>query len=262
MKSEKEIEGIAAKLRAAYHAKPISSLRGTVEATDADSAYGIQNTNTRYWSEAGRDIIGCKVGLTAKSVQAQLGVDQPDYGILFSDMKIKNGGRLDPKKVMQPKVEAEIAIVLSKDINEDVVTREILEDSIREICVAIEIVDSRIKDWHITFADTVADNGSSAYFVLGEAPLKFPGPDLWSCGMVMELNGEVCSLGAGAACLGHPLKSALWVANTLLSNGHRLRAGDVILTGALGPMVALTPEVHVKATVGGIGSAEFYYGKG
>ena len=116
-------------------------------------------------------------------------------------------------------------------------------------------------DWKITFADTVADNGSAALFVLGATRRPLAGLDLWSCGMVLELNGETASLGAGAACLGHPLTAATWLANTLAKRGEPLRKGDIILTGALGPMVAIKPGDHVRATIGGLGSAAFTYGK-
>jgi 2-keto-4-pentenoate hydratase len=124
---------------------------------------------------------------------------------------------------------------------------------------AIEIVDSRIADWKITFADTVADNGSSAFFVLGEDRRKLTGLDLYTCGMALEINGAVVSVGAGAACLGHPLNAAAWLARTLAKAGEPLRAGDVVLTGALGPMVPLSRGTSIKATIGGLGSAHIHY---
>jgi 2-keto-4-pentenoate hydratase len=130
-----------------------------------------------------------------------------------------------------------------------------------EVRAAIEIVDSRIADWKITFADTVSDNGSSAGFVLSDDAMALDGADLYSCGMVLEQNGQIASIGAGAACLGHPLAAAAWLANTLQAQGDRLRAGDIILTGALGPMVALQPGDHIRAVVGGIGEVSFSYGE-
>ncbi|MDB5737570.1 MAG: 2-keto-4-pentenoate hydratase, partial [Sphingomonas bacterium] len=108
-----------------------------------------------------------------------------------------------------------------------------------------------------TFADTVADNGSSAFFVLGSDPKPLDGLDLYSCGMVLEVNGKIASLGAGAACLGHPLEAARWLATTLHAIGEPLRAGDVLMTGALGPMVALTPGDKVRAVIGGLGEVSF-----
>ncbi len=122
---------------------------------------------------------------------------------------------------------------------------------------AIEIVDSRIKDWRITFADTVADNGSAAFFVLGETRKPLTGLDLRTCGMAMEVNGRVVSLGAGVACMGHPLIATAWLARTLASVGEPLWAGDIILTGALGPMSGIGPGDRVEAVIGGLGDVSF-----
>ena len=125
------------------------------------------------------------------------------------------------------------------------------------VCAAIELVDSRIADWKISFADTVADNGSSAMFVLGQDRHALAGLDLYTCGMALEVNGHLVSLGAGAACLGHPLNAATWLAQTLARQGDPLRAGDILLTGALGPMYAIQPGDHVRAVIGGLGSVSF-----
>lgn len=254
-------EQTAAALRAAYHSGSIAPLRDALDPADATGAYAVQAINTRFWSDAGRRIVGRKVGLTAKAVQAQLGVEQPDFGVLFDDMAIAHGGRLDPGRTLQPKVEAEIAIVLATDLDDVNATAATVAAAVRHAVAAIEIVDSRIADWKITFADTVADNGSSAFFVLGDAPKPLAGLDLYTCGMVMEINGAVASIGVGAACLGHPLEAAAWLARTLAAAGDPLRAGDVVLTGALGPMVALTPGDRVEAKIGGLGGASFHYEK-
>jgi 2-keto-4-pentenoate hydratase len=252
---------LAARLRDAYDAGAVPPLRDGLEATDADGAYEVQAINTAIWVESGRRIVGRKVGLTAKAVQAQLGVSQPDFGVLFEDMYIEDGGALLPSKVLQPKAEAEVAFILSADLPGPDITRAQVAGAVGEVVAAIEIVDSRIADWKITFADTVADNGSSAFFVLGRERKPLAGLDLWTCGMALEVNGEVASLGAGVACLGHPLNAATWLAQTLAKRGEPLRAGDVVLTGALGPMVALQPGDDVKATIGGLGTASFSYGK-
>jgi 2-keto-4-pentenoate hydratase len=124
---------------------------------------------------------------------------------------------------------------------------------------AIEIVDSRIADWKITIADTVADNASSAFFVIGSEPRSLMGLDLMSCGMVLTIDGMIVSLGAGAACLGHPLNAVMWLARELAARGDPLRAGDVVMSGALGPMVQLPEDALVSVAIGGLGSAEFSY---
>jgi 2-keto-4-pentenoate hydratase len=253
-------EAIAERLRAAYASGAIAPLRDGLDPQDAAGAYAVQAINTRHWQAAGRRIVGRKVGLTARAVQAQLGVDQPDFGVLFADMAVANGGRLDPARGLQPKAEAEVAIVLACDLDDPGATPAAVAAATDHAVAAIEIVDSRIADWMISFADTVADNGSSAFFVLGDERMPLAGLDLYTCGMALEINGAVASVGAGAACLGHPLNAAAWLARRLAAAGDPLRAGDVVLTGALGPMVALAPGDHVRAVIGGLGTCSVTYG--
>ncbi|ATE65989.1 2-keto-4-pentenoate hydratase [Rhizorhabdus dicambivorans] len=256
---EKDYQSAAQMLRDAYQGSPVAPLRDYLEPTDVDGAYAVQAINTRQWLADGRRLVGRKIGLTSKAVQTQLGVGQPDFGALFADMEIPDGGTLDPARAIQPKAEAEIAFILGRDIDDPDASVETVVAAIDQAMAAIEIVDSRIADWKITFADTVADNGSSAFFVLAKDRLRLDGLDLYSCGMVMEINGAVVSLGAGAACLGHPLNAAQWLARTLAARGEPLRAGDILLSGALGPMVALNPGDEVRTTIGGIGSCSFRY---
>jgi 2-keto-4-pentenoate hydratase len=252
-------EVAAARLRDSYTKGPIAPLRDIIDPTDIIGAYNIQHINTRYWQESGRRIVGRKVGLTSKAVQTQLGVGRPDFGVLFADMAVEDGGELLASACIQPKCEAEVAIVLAHDLTDPDV--EIAQVAAATACVhaAIEIVDSRIADWKITFADTVADNGSSAFFVLGAEQKRLEGLDLYTCGMALEVDGEVVSVGSGAACLDHPLNAAAWLARTMAAAGEPLRAGDVILTGALGPMVPLIPGYSVTARIGGLGSVSFHY---
>lgn len=250
---------LAARLRDAYRTGAVAPLRDGLEPTDADGGYAVQQINTEYWASAGRRIVGRKIGLTAKAVQAQLGVSQPDYGVLFEDMAIADGGELLSSTVLQPKAEAEVALVLAQDLNKTDATIDDVIAATDYAVAAIEIVDSRIADWKITFADTVADNGSSAFYVLGKDRKPLAGLDLYTCGMALEVNGALVSLGAGAACLGHPLNAAAWLAATLAKRGVGLRAGDILLTGALGPMVTIQPGDKVEAKIGGLGSASFTY---
>jgi 2-keto-4-pentenoate hydratase len=246
---------LARQLRDAYRSGPIAPLRDGLEPGDSAGAYRIQEINTQFWQSEGRRLVGRKIGLTAKAVQAQLGVSQPDYGALFADMEVPNGSHLDPARVLQPKAEAEIALVMNADLHGPDVTNEQVFAAASYAVAAIEIVDSRIADWKITFADTVADNGSSGFYVLGDERLRLDGLDLFTCGMATEINGQIVSVGAGAACLGHPLNAAAWLARTV-----PLRAGDVVLTGALGPMVAISPGDEVTARIGGLGSVSFTLG--
>ncbi len=255
-------EHLATQLRNAYSEGPIPSLRDELTPDDTRGAYDIQNINTRYWEKAGRRIVGRKIGLTAKTVQAQFGVNTPDFGTLFEDMQIENGGIMPADKAIQPKEEAEVALVLKKPITNKNVTPDEIAAATNYAVAAIEIVDSRIENWNITFADTVADNGSSSFFVLGPEKKPLDGLDLYTCGMALEINDEIISVGAGAACLGHPLKAAAWLAQVMISNGSPLKAGDILLTGALGPVAPLTLGDRVKASIGGLGSVSFSYGIG
>lgn len=254
-------EEAARLLREAYTDGAIPPLRAQLAPADVLGAYAVQSINTRYWQAQGRRIVGRKAGLTAHAVQQQLGVDQPDFGVLFDDMAVPDGGFLDPATCLQPKAEAEIAFVLAEALPSPQTTPDQVAAAVATVHAAIEIVDSRIEGWKIAFADTVADNGSSAFFVLGKEGRPLAGLDLWSAGMVMQINGEIVSLGAGAAALGHPLNAAAWLARTLAMRGEPLQAGDILLAGALGPMIAIKPGDKVEAFVGGIGSCSFTYAK-
>jgi 2-keto-4-pentenoate hydratase len=252
-------EELALRLRNAYRGGPVAPLRDGLAPHDMQSAYDVQAINTRHWQVQGRRIVGRKIGLTSKSVQQQLGVDQPDCGVLFDDMQVADGGTLETSRLLQGKAEAEVALVLKRGLdNPSVVFHDVIA-AVDYVVPAIEIVDSRIADWKITLADTIADNASSAFFVLGSTPHTLRSLDLWSCGMVLTVDGAVASVGAGAACLGHPLHGAVWLARTLAANGDPLRAGDVLLTGALGPMVTMVPNTRIRATIGGLGAVEFFH---
>lgn len=254
-------EVMAQRLRDAYAGEAVAPLRDGLNPVDSDGAYAVQTINTRYWQGEGRRIVGRKAGLTAKAVQIQLGVDQPDFGVLFEDMQVVDGGRLDPARAIQPKAEAEIAFVLGADLPNADTTPEQVASAVETVHAAIEIVDSRIADWKITFADTVADNGSSAFFVLAREGKPLDGLDLEGAAMEMRFDGATVSTGVGAAALGNPLNAAAWLAQTLAARGEPLKAGDILLAGALGPMAALTPGNNVHATIAGIGEVGFTYDK-
>jgi 2-keto-4-pentenoate hydratase len=252
-------DSLARRIRDAYSGSPLAPLRGDLGPTDADGAYTVQTINTRFWEAQGRRIVGRKAGLTALAVQQQLGVDQPDFGVLFDDMRVADGGSLNPSRCIQAKAEAEIAFVLGADLPSPDTTPDEAAAAIAGVHAAIEIVDSRIADWKITFADTVADNGSSAFFVLADEGLRLTGIDLEGAGMEMRVNDAVASTGVGAAALGNPLNAAAWLARTLAARAEPLKAGDILLAGALGPMVTLAPGDRIEATIKGIGSCSFTF---
>lgn len=239
---------------AAADRRPCPPIRECIEPTDIDAAYTIQRLNVEQRLAEGQRLVGSKIGLTSTVVQRQLGVDQPDFGRLFADMAICDGEEIDTSRLLQPKVEAEIALVLAHDMPAAQATIVDLITATAYLLPAIEVVDSRIADWDISLADTIADNASCGLFVLGNRPVALADVDVIGCGMVMEKRGEPVSVGTGSACMGNPLYAALWLANTLAARGEPLKAGGVILTGALGPMVAVQPGDVFTARIDGLGS--------
>ncbi len=233
---------------------PVREAIGALGGDPLDNAYRVQQINTQRQIEAGARLVGRKIGLTSRAVQDQFGVDQPDFGMLFDHMAYGDGEEIPFLRTQQPKVEAEIALVLEHDLLHE---RHTVADILRATAYAlpsIEIVGSRIANWDIRLADTVADNASSGLFVLGSRPVTLDAFDIVGCGMVMERGGDQVSVGAGAACLGNPLNAAIWLANTMVRVGAPLRAGDIVMTGALGPMVAVRPGDAFVAHIEGLGA--------
>lgn len=245
--------------QASSSGQPCVPIRDLIGTHDIDAAYAVQRLNIDNQLNEGRRLVGSKIGLTSPAVQRQLGVSQPDFGRLFADMALCDGEEIVPGRLIQPKVEAEIALVLEHDLPHEKHTLADLIHATAYLLPAIEIVDSRIAGWDISLADTIADNASCGLFVLGNRPAQLKNVDLTGCGMVLERAGEPVSVGAGAACMGNPLLAALWLADTLAQRGDALRAGDIILTGALGPMVTASEGEVFTARIEGLGqvSARF-----
>jgi 2-keto-4-pentenoate hydratase len=209
---------------------PLTILDPSLSVTEA---YHIQLENIQMKVEQGQKIIGKKIGLTSLAMQKLLGVDEPDYGHLLDSMEVTNGGRISIEKVLQPKVEAELAFVLKKDlIGPNVTTLDVLQAT-DYIVPALEIVDSRVNDWKIKLPDTIADNASSGFYVLGERKAKVDEINLELLGMVLSKNNEIVNTGVGAAALGNPATCVAWLANKLSEFGIPLKAGEIILSGAL-----------------------------
>ncbi|MFE0593289.1 2-keto-4-pentenoate hydratase [Micromonospora echinospora] len=235
--------------------RPCPPLRGRLLPDgDVDAAYAVQREQVDAWLAAGQRRVGVKIGLTSPAVQNALGVHQPDFGLLTDAMAVPDGAEIPLDGLLQPRVEAEVAFVLADDLVDERVTTVDLIRAVDHVLPAIEVVDSRIAGWDISIVDTVADNASSGLFVLGTVPHRLDGLDLRLCGMVLEHAGEPVSVGAGAACLGNPLHALGWLATTMARAGDPLRAGDVVLSGALGPMVPVTPGAGYEARISGLGS--------
>ena len=255
----KKIENAAAALRQARAAcSPIPQVSADYGIGTVDEAYAVSELNRQARVAQGRRVTGKKIGLTSKAVQAQLGVDQPDFGFLFDDMEYLNGQGLPAGKLIQPKVEAEIAFVMQHGLTGPKPSYSEFLSALGYALPALEIVDSAIADWKITLADTVADNASSALYVLGDQPVAVASLALGELGMVLAKSGCTVSTGVGAACLGHPLRAAYWLACEMIERGHGLHAGEVILSGALGPMVPIQAGDHIEARIQGLGAVHFH----
>lgn len=234
--------------------KPIAQISETFGIKTLDDAYAVAAINTQARIKEGARVIGKKVGLTSKSVQVQLGVDQPDFGVLFDDMEYLDGDAIPASRLMQPKIEGEVAFVVARDLTGAVPSYSEFLASLAYALPALEIVDSAIDGWKLTLADTVADNASCGLFVLGNQPVAIGQLSLAELGLQLDKNGRTESVGSGAACLGHPLRAAYWLARIMALRGEGLRAGELILSGALGPMVNIASGDTINARIGNLGS--------
>lgn len=239
---------IAAALGAAARDRAsIPPLTGTWPELDVDDAYAIQLVNVRHRLAGGERVVGHKVGLTSHAMQEMLGVDQPDYGHLFDSMSVDDEGAISADRYLAPRAEIEIAFVLGAPLSGPGVTTDDVLAATAHLRPAIEIIDSRITDWRIGLVDTIADNASSAGFVLGARETPPDRVDLAGLEGRLVVNGEVTDKGTGAAVLGHPAAAVSWLANTLGARGVEIEAGHVVLPGALVKAVPVQPGDRVEA---------------
>lgn len=241
-------------LAAAELREPIAPLTSSYPDMSVEDAYRVQLHQVAAWTAAGRRVVGFKVGLTSKSMQSMLGVDSPDFGHLFDDMVLDASAPVDLDRFIAPRIEPEISFVLKEDLRGPGLS---VVDAIRAVDYAIasiELIDSRIADWKIGLADTIADNASSGALLLGTMPLRLDDADLGLLGCVVTKNGEVVSTGAGAAVLGHPVNGLLWLANQLGRLGLTLPAGSIIMAGSLCAAVPVAPGDRVTASFARLGT--------
>ncbi len=246
---------IAGELLAAYTSRePVEPLTARYEDLTLDDAYEIQQLQVSQWLEDGARIRGHKVGLTSAAMQRQMGVDSPDYGVLLDRMFWREHEPIPASAFVQPRVEPEMAFVLAEPLTGPGVTVADAISAVGYVLPALELIDSRIKDWKIGLADTIADNASSAGIVLGSSPRALDAVDLRLGGCNLVRNGELAGTGAGGAVLGSPLSSLVWLANTLGARGVALEAGHVILPGSITASISVAAGDVVTATFAGLGS--------
>jgi 2-keto-4-pentenoate hydratase len=236
------IHEIATRLNAAWERKgaPLSPLSDGVPPPDVETAYRIQSAWTEMRVAAGDRVIGRKIGLTSKAIQQQLGVAEPDYGSLWGSRDVPApGGRAEVPHAwfLQPRMEGEIAFLLGRALRGPGVTPQEVLAATDAVAPAFEIIDSRIENWKIKIADTIADNASYGGVVVGEWNRAAVAADLRLLGMIMSQNGEAAAEGVGAAALGHPARAVAWLANKLGSYGVALEAGEIVISGSLGRAV-------------------------
>lgn len=236
-------ETFAQELETAWEARrPIEPLseRGL---KGVEAAYRVQEAWNALRLAKGDRVLGHKIGLTSKAVQAQLGVDQPDFGHLWQSRFLGVGerGEVEARLFLQPRVEGELAFLIGRRLEGPHVTPEEVLAATEAVAFALEIVDSRIRDWRIRIEDTIADNASFGAFFVGPWEKALLEDDLSTLGLVLYKNGEPVAQGVGAACLGHPAKAVAWLANALAAFGVALEPGDIVMSGAWAPVQPASP---------------------
>jgi 2-keto-4-pentenoate hydratase len=254
-------QAVDALLAAYTSGQPIDPLVDLYPDLTLEDSYRIQLDQITRKVEAGAVVKGHKVGLTSQAMQRQLGVDQPDYGHLLGDMFHLEHLPIPAGTFLQPRIEPEVAFVLKRELRGPGVTVPEALAAIDFVLPALEIIDSRIRDWKITILDTIADNASSGGVVLGSTPADITGLDLRRMGCVLRRNGEVVGTGAGGAVMGSPITSLVWLANTVGEHGVVLEPGHVVLPGSITASVPVSPGDDVIATFAGLGSVTASFAK-
>ncbi|MEM0030962.1 MAG: fumarylacetoacetate hydrolase family protein [Candidatus Geothermarchaeota archaeon] len=232
---------------------PIDPITEIYPNITVEEAYKIQLINIDKRTRQGQKIIGKKIGLTSKSMQKLFGVNEPDYGHLTDTMYVDDHGFMRLSELIQPRIEAEIAFILKDNLKGPGVTVVDVLRAVEGVVPALEVIDSRIKNWKIKIQDTIADNASAAKFVIGNKISKITDTDLRTVGMIFEVNGDIVATASGAAVLGNPLIAIAWLANKLAQYNTYLKAGEIILSGSLIAAVEIRPGDYVRATFDRLG---------
>jgi 2-keto-4-pentenoate hydratase len=243
--------------RAEEAGEPIAPLTVTNPELTVADAYAIQELNAaaRTGGSYAPKIVGHKIGLTSLPMQQMLGVDEPDYGVLYSDRVHESGAAIETSKLIAPRIEPELAFVLDKDLEGGDVSVDQVLDATSHVVAALEVIDSRIADWKIKLVDTIADNASCGSAILGNEPISISDIDLVKARVELKRDGEVVDSGTGDAVLGHPAEAVAWLANALADFGVVLRKGEVILSGSITAAIPIEPGQEITADFGALGSA-------
>ncbi|MHB1527431.1 MAG: 2-keto-4-pentenoate hydratase [Candidatus Dormibacteria bacterium] len=238
---------------------PLEAPSSVHESFTVEDAYQVQRLQIDRWLKQGRRVKGHKVGLTSAAMQRTLGIDRPDYGILLNTMFWSENAPVPTRAFFQPRVEPEIAFVLGRRLEGPGVTVAEAIRAVDFVLPALELIDSRIRDWQITLPDTIADNASSGGLVLGSCPRRLDAFDLRLLGCNLLLNGELVASGAGGAVLGSPVVALTWLANALGARGVALEDGHVVLSGSCTAAVPVVAGDVVTAAFGGLGSVTTFF---
>ena len=240
--------------RAEADRAPVPPLVDSYPDMDVVDSYEIQLLNIRRRLEAGVGVLGHKVGLSSLAMQQMMGVDEPDYGHLLSDMEVSSQAPVDVTRYCYPRVEVEVGFILGAPLPGEGCTEEDVLDATDAVAPAIELIDSRIRDWKIGLVDTIADNASSAGFVLGPERVKPRDIDLLTIDATLRRNGEVVAEGRSDAVLGNPVTAVAWLARKVAGFGVRLEAGHVILPGSCTRAIDVRPGDDFVADFSGLGT--------
>ncbi|MBI9001518.1 fumarylacetoacetate hydrolase family protein [Corynebacterium sp. CCM 9185] len=249
-----QYQRMADELAAAYRTRrPVAPPRTVIDGLDVDGAYRIQQLTEAAFTAAGQRIVGRKIGLTSAAMQQQLGVDSPDFGFFTQDMVHRAGEPIAADQFIAPRIEPELGFRLGSDLASNATFDDVVA-AIDETYLAVEIIDSRVRDWDIRLVDTIADNASCGAVVIGGSPVDVPVDQLPSVAAAMRVDGELTGEGTGAAVMGHPLEPLVWLAGVLGEQGVTLRRGDLILTGSFCAAAPIAPGTVVEVDYGSLGT--------
>ncbi len=251
---------LAAELAEAERSRvPMTPLTANHPDIDVVDAYEIQLINIRQRIAEGARVVGHKVGLSSEAMQKMMGVDEPDYGHLLADMEVFEDTPVPAGRYLFPRVEVEVGFILADDLPGAGCTEDDVLAATAAFAPAIELIDTRIKDWKIALCDTIADNASSAGYVLGTERVSPKDIDIKSIDAVLTRNGEVVAEGRSDAVLGNPVTAVAWLARKVDSFGVRLRAGDIVLPGSCTRAIDARPGDQFVADFTGLGSVRLSF---